>query len=490
MRYLSLSLAPHPLVSIIFVLAFAANFFVITPVFFNPDIPFHLKAGEWILEHGRIPVLDPWSYTASDTRWLNISWLWDICIYQIFSTMGAEGMYVVLALLGALTVAMSGYSVLKRGQADQTHILLTSGLLWLGLLPFLYMQPQMITFVLTPVFHFLCHNYRSGKVDKKRTAQMMCLMILWVNTHGGFFIGLCIPAAYALTAYMQRDMQQFRAFTITVALCALTCLVNPYHVFILEAVLRSLDSVITPYIREWHPPPLSNFAVSLPLFLFIVSSNVHNPRVPITDRIMVFTSLLFGLVVARNYPIFLLIAMPYLASNLQEFARATQGKKFTSEVWISGSTYHRMRISIFTAVTVFLLANPFTLSSLVDPEKFDSDPFRLREAVTYLKTRYPGTRFINGYNLGGGLIFHGDGNWPVFVDGRAGTAYPETVLEDAIQFNYAAGGERTAEASAILEKYNIGGILVFRMHRFAENPPSPEWKEVFRSDTIIAYVRE
>jgi hypothetical protein len=50
--------------------------------------------------------------------------------------------------------------------------------------------------------------------------------------------------------------------------------------------------------------------------------------------------------------------------------------------------------------------------------------------VLYLQTHFQNARLLNHWNYGGILIFRTRGSIPVFVDGRAATAYPDALLHD------------------------------------------------------------
>jgi hypothetical protein len=41
---------------------------------FDPDIWWHVKAGEWILEHGRVPRLDIFTYSSEGRPWIDLHW--------------------------------------------------------------------------------------------------------------------------------------------------------------------------------------------------------------------------------------------------------------------------------------------------------------------------------------------------------------------------------------------------------------------------------
>ena len=51
----------------------AACLFCLTPVS-NPDLPWHLSIGAWLLEHRTAPTVDFLSWTAPGTPWVDPEW--------------------------------------------------------------------------------------------------------------------------------------------------------------------------------------------------------------------------------------------------------------------------------------------------------------------------------------------------------------------------------------------------------------------------------
>ena len=41
---------------------------------FDPDIWWHSRSGQWILEHGRVPFLDIFSFRSADRVWVDLHW--------------------------------------------------------------------------------------------------------------------------------------------------------------------------------------------------------------------------------------------------------------------------------------------------------------------------------------------------------------------------------------------------------------------------------
>src|SRR5258705_4868922 len=66
--------------------------------FDNTDTWWHLAAGRWIVQHRRIPSLDPLSFTAGDHPWVNVQWLFDVIIYGLHQLGGPKLLVIVSGL--------------------------------------------------------------------------------------------------------------------------------------------------------------------------------------------------------------------------------------------------------------------------------------------------------------------------------------------------------------------------------------------------------
>ncbi len=57
----------------------------------DPDYYWHLKAGEYILTHGALPSVDPFSYTFHGEPWVLHEWLFQVVLYAVFDWLGPFG---------------------------------------------------------------------------------------------------------------------------------------------------------------------------------------------------------------------------------------------------------------------------------------------------------------------------------------------------------------------------------------------------------------
>src|SRR4051812_32355561 len=74
------------------------------------DVSWHVAAGRWILAHGAVPSVDPFSFTAAGRPWTAMEWLADIIFASAFRIAGYAGLVtVVAAALMALNTIIFSY---------------------------------------------------------------------------------------------------------------------------------------------------------------------------------------------------------------------------------------------------------------------------------------------------------------------------------------------------------------------------------------------
>jgi hypothetical protein len=112
-----------------------------------------------------------------------------------------------------------------------------------------------------------------------------------------------------------------------------------------------------------------------------------------------------------------------------------------------------------------------------------------QQDAQYLQTHFSHARILNHWNVGGLLIFRTQGTVPVFVDGRAATAYPDELLRD--YFKLVDWEIDEAAWDAALAKYRIDTVLWVKAHqqlrRFLVEKRG--WKEQYAGAYESIYVK-
>lgn len=469
---------PHPMVSIIFLIAVVFYFMNAVPIMEDPDTPWHIEAGKYMLEHHTVPKTDPISYTAGDHTWYNISWLWDIIIAVVDEHLGLEYLHLIRVFLGAFMVALIVHLAWKRKDITEDPIKITATLVGLAMWSYLTIRPQIMSFLFAILTHYCVHLYASRQ-SQKSIYFVPPIMVLWVNIHGAFIVSLSIIGAYFLGAIKDEDKEMAKKLFIWGFITGLACFINPYGIFILEAIYRTLGNVMTPYISEWRSFKYGEIlGISVFLLVFAVISNSRDKDIMMGEKIAIFLWLVAGLHSIRNFVFFAILAAPYLAIQLQKSIVIQEHKNIDT-------AKTRVSLVIANLVIIILLLIPGIrgLVTFQDP-LFGEDPFAPIAEINYIQEHYADLRFFNGYDIGGYLSYYSD--IPVFVDGRAGTAYPDELLEDNIAISFTEDGWEEKFA-----KYNFEGIILpQKLKTYNAILDMDEWNEVYKGSKVSVFIHE
>ncbi len=157
------------------------------------DLWWHLRAGEWMVAHGQIPHVDPFSLSRGGEPWTNFEWLYQLAVYGLQCAGGLP-----LVIFGHAALAAVGFWGALRAAAATTSVSARAlaGALAAGT-QFIYAfaRPQVVTLALTGVYLALLGEQR--RVTRGRAALILLLQVVWVNAHGGYAFGLLLLALWA-----------------------------------------------------------------------------------------------------------------------------------------------------------------------------------------------------------------------------------------------------------------------------------------------------
>ncbi len=204
------------------------------------DTWWHLASGRWIVNNHTIPTTDTLSFTVPDHPWINLQWLFDVILYLLQSIGGAD--LLVITSAAAFTTAVWMLMRNLRQWLDEVSASILC--LWAILIAeerFL-IRPEMVSFILLQAVLWILMTARR---NEGRTLWLLVpVMLLWVNCHSLFIIGLfCIGCAVggALASRLPllpsgwRQASSLgpvatRRLFISAGAAALGTLLNPYFV--------------------------------------------------------------------------------------------------------------------------------------------------------------------------------------------------------------------------------------------------------------------
>jgi len=482
-------LPPAP-VMLTFALVYVVAFVIANPLFNDPDAAWHIIAGDTIRATGGLPATNLWSWIMPNQKWYLISWLWDLMVSLIHSLGGPKAVFVSTQLLIALTMALIAWHMRERGGISSAVIVILTVLAGFCFQRFIMSRPQLAGYLFVAICHLRLHRSRDEN-NYHHLLWLPIIMVLWVNTHGSFLAAFALFASYIAEAAWRRQWGWLTRLCVIGALCALAIpIANPYGFDLYNAVMTSLHTVMNKHVEEWMPFTFgNNFGISLWLVLFILLSNFREPTAPLADRVLCALCLLPMLKSTRHASVFILVSIPYMAINLQCFvgyAKRWCGGLAKYAHWTETPAL-RLRIAGATAaVIVITVALPGLLrndSYLISPW-FDSRP-----AIAWARDNLAGKRLLNDYNFGGMMIYRSGGTFPVFVDGRAGTAYPEDFLAD-----YEVFEQFYRDWAKVLDKYQVNAMLLMNSRPFvslyANGARYDKWELVYSDQVASIFVRK
>ncbi len=172
----------------IFPLAFFLMIFALAvrqSAFIDPDLWWHLQTGQDIVASRAIPQTDIYSFTKAGSEWVTHEWLSEVVIYATYRISGWAGLLFVFS--GFITAAF--YLVYRRCTGKPYIAAFAILLAVAASSPLFGVRPQMITLLLASTFIALLTDY-SNDGKSRRLYWMVPLMLLWVNLHAGFALGL------------------------------------------------------------------------------------------------------------------------------------------------------------------------------------------------------------------------------------------------------------------------------------------------------------
>ena len=269
-------------VAIITILYLIPAICILQPSIFDPDIWWHLQTGKWIVEHGSLPITDPFSVFGEGKSWLAYSWLFDIGMYELVHVFG-ESAIIAYTLGGVWLVMLVMHRVVGRRCPE---FLLFCGLMTAGILAISRLftpRPWLLTIVFFAVTLEVVLLVREGKWTPWFWS-LTAIYMLWANVHIQFIYGLgllglaCV--APVIDQYVKPFMAnqgamvwnslQWRRLIALTCLCTLATFMTPYHVHLYSIVIQlSGQTGMWEYSQEMQAPAFRTVADWAMLLLFI-----------------------------------------------------------------------------------------------------------------------------------------------------------------------------------------------------------------------------
>ena len=175
----------------------------------NLDLWWHLKVGDWIVQHLAVPHTGILSRTAANRPWIAYSWGYEVLLSRAYAWFGllGIGLYGTLLTLG---VAFSVFWMLRRLSGRFWVACLLATVCCYAFLFELMPRPVFFSMILFSVtLTLILEASRSGRVQKLYWLPL--IFLLWSNLHIQFIYGLFVVGLLLGVVLVQQTASAVRS---------------------------------------------------------------------------------------------------------------------------------------------------------------------------------------------------------------------------------------------------------------------------------------
>ncbi len=472
------------------------------------DTGWHVRTGEWILAHHRVPQADMFSFSRPGAPWFAWEWLSDVLFAVLHQRWGMAA--VVLASLIVVCVTNAMLFRLARRQCDNGLVAIAVTLLATGGCAIHWLaRPHLFTLLFFTLTLHLTQRAAEGRT--KLLWWLPPLTLLWTNLHGGFFVVFLVLACYIaadlVNAAIEPEDERRREFLraskpwlATAAACAAATFANPYgwklhqHIYQYVTDTYQLQHITEFQSMNFHSPVVVYFEPLMAAAFLTALWDLRNRR--FADVFLGMGWLHLALVAQRNLPLFAIACSPLVARSAVAAIEAARTAPLAA--WLRGTANWFVewcgsfegtdRIGRFhlAGILPVALIGALLLAPRPAGAKFTStfDPKTFPESVLPL-LRGPETRHIFAEDQWGDyLIYHLYPAKRVFIDGRSdfyGDKFDQGFL-DLMNVKY--------DWQQTLDRYAIDTVVIAPRFALASTLKiSRDWRVVYDDGFSLVFRR-
>ena len=449
----------------------------------DPDVWWHLRTGQLILQNHRLFHTDPYSFTRFGQPWINHEWLSEVLLFGLYRVAGFGGLTVAIAVVISATFLQ--VFVRSSGRPYLAAVMTIWGAVASS--PSWGVRPQMFSLLLASIFLFLLE---ASEHRPKLLWWTAPLMLLWVNLHAGYPIGLAFIILFLLGETLEaavgpepwpKFLPRFKGLATAFALCLILVALNPNGVRIYWYPFETLRSTaMHRFIQEWFSPDFHD-PTYLPLLLMVLALIAGlglSRRCPrLRNLVLLLVTIPAALRSIRHIPILVLVIVPVLAELAQPWLQRSSANRLlrTSLTGAAPRTLVNFIVLLaFTAFTVFRVRHVVSSQAETEAQHFPM------AAAAFLEQQHLPGPMMNHYNWGGYFIWKMYPQYRVFMDGRA-DVYGDALMTDFSDCYYLTDNWRKS-----LQNWAIRTVVL---------PPdaplvtalqsSPQWKRVYADSEAV-----
>jgi hypothetical protein len=459
----------------------ARMFYSLRSFIVDPDLWWHIKYGQGILATHHWPTTESYSFTVGGQHWLAYEWLGDVLLAAVYQVGGLRGLGFLLIFLGSVfALALYYYTSLRCGNPKAGF--LASALL-VNLANSFSLRPQMLSYLYLVLALIILERFRQGK--RREVWLLPLLMLVWVNTHGLWIIGLGVIGVYLACGLITRPLESVeigpwnatdrRHLTIAFLLSVIATVITPYGAGLAKFpfIVSSMPSGVA-NIQEWLPMTFylsgDKLFLGLVLGFFLVQVTVR-PKWRIEELGLFLFAAMMAFLHLRFLTLFAIFCAPVfvtvLARWLPKYDRAKE--------------VYALNAALILGV---LAAMVWIFPSRSDYARIIEKSFPVK-AVQYLNTHSVPGPMYNSYEFGGYLLLTRGPEHKVFIDGRTEVYERGGIFQDQVALENLEPG-----SLSVLDKYKIQSCLLLSGNALSTVLSAlPHWQKVYGDDRAVLFVR-
>jgi hypothetical protein len=318
---------------IIFILLLQLIFvFIPNFVYGDGSTGWHLVTGHYVLDKMQIPHQDLISYTFPDKPWVAYEWLFDAFIAGLDKIAGLKLVAVACCSAIAWLFLMIYDDCRRRGCHFIPALIicvmgaLISAIHWL-------VRPHLVTFYGVFIFTKYLRDFYEDKVSTKKLLMVLGItMLIWVNCHPAFLMGLVITGIYlasdlfvwlctAAGQVKEKCTGRIKSLALCLLVVGLVTFINPYGVQLYKYIVEYLhQTAVLAQTDEFGSPSFHGElqSVLLELLYFLLALGLvctqKKPSLPQFLTALAYAHL--SLAGKRSMPLFVIVSLPFIAELL------------------------------------------------------------------------------------------------------------------------------------------------------------------------------
>jgi hypothetical protein len=456
----------------------------------------HIRTGQQILLTHAIPRTDPFSSTFTGRPWFAWEWLYDVIAGQLDRVAGLNGVSWFTEVIILVVFCWVLRALLARGTHMLLALILTVLAAGASMIHFLA-RPHVLSWLFTLTFFWILDSTERDAASSGHARRLWLLpvvMLVWVNVHGGFLLGLVLLGLYWLASILpplggdvsapENIGRRTRDLTWVGIACLVASFVNPYGWKLYVHIYSFLTNrFIMTHDLEYQSPDFHELGQQFFLLLLLASVAVlivRARKVRMSQLLVALFAIYSALTAVRSLPtssvLLVLIAGPLMfCSSATGFFRQMS----TMELSQRGHLWPIAAVIVAGCIAVNggRLGSTQLMNAHFDPHRMPV------AAVDYLAAGSPRSPILSTDYWGGYLIYRLFPRSKVVLDDRA-DFYGEDFMKSYLRM---LNGERGWEE--FLRQHPAACLLLPRDSALATIlAKTTGWTSIYQDEVAIIFV--